>query len=47
MYGYMSENKTLCPGAYSGSTGLVSEAALENDGNHNLTEKEIYINKKE
>jgi hypothetical protein len=30
----MSENKILCPGAYPGSTGLVSEAALENDKIH-------------
>lgn len=29
MYGYMSENMILCPIAYSGSTDLVSEAALE------------------
>lgn len=33
MYGYMSENMILCPRAYSGSTGLVSEAASE----HNAT----------
>lgn len=42
MYGYMSENKILCPGAYRGSTGLDSEAALKNNGNCEFSEASIY-----